>query len=70
MKTNIISTFPHEVIVNIFEFDGTYRELYSLCMKELTIMYLLHKQILYTYDYISENNKYVFRSFSTTFFNK
>lgn len=68
-----MSRLPHEVIVHILEFDGTYKKQYSLCMTELNRMYLLHKQILYPYNYdnkYNKYNKYVFRPFSVTFFNK
>ena len=66
-----MSTLPREIIVHIFEFDGTYRQHYSLSMTELNRMYLLHKQILYTYnDSYYKDNKYTFTSFSKTFFNK
>ena len=56
--------FPREIIIHILEFDNTYKQHYSLCMKELRALSYLHNQILLTYNNIHDKNKYLFRSFS------
>ena len=68
MKTNIIFNLPHEIVVRILEFDGTYRKDYSLCMVQLNDMYLLHQKILYTYICVNEQNKHLFKGYSPIFY--
>lgn len=67
MKTNIIFNLPRDIVVRILEFDGTYREDYSLCMVQLNDLYLLHQRILHTYICVNDNNKHLFKGFSENF---
>jgi len=60
MKTHL----PKEIIIHILEFDNSYKQHYELCMIELRSLYLLHNQILLTYNNVHDTNKYLFRSFS------
>ena len=68
MKTNIIFNLPRDIVVRILEFDGTYREDYSLCMVQLNDVYLLHQRILHTYICVNDNNKHLFKGFSPMFY--
>lgn len=59
---------PREIIIHIFEFDNTYKQRYGVCMEEIRAISLLHNQILLTYNDIHDTNKYLFRSFSTSYY--
>lgn len=68
-KINHIVNLPREISAYIFEFDGTYKHNYSLCMKELNDIYLLHKSLSNAYigwmDIQIE--WYMYRNFSPQF---
>lgn len=60
----MVTIFPREILTHILEFDNTYKQHYSLCMKELRALSDLHTQMLLTYNNVHDTNKYLFRSFS------